>query len=49
MLEILQFIFSGFWVWCGFTFTTIGIFAAIRGGVVIKYTKKETKEKACNK
>jgi len=46
MLEILQFIFSGFWVWFGFTVSTIAIFAAIRGGggSVVKYTKKETKE-----
>lgn len=44
MLEILQFIFSGFWVWFGFTISVVAIFAAIRGGVVVKYTKKETKE-----
>lgn len=44
MLEILQFIFSGFWVWCGFTVTVVAVFAAIRGGVIVKYTKKEIKE-----
>ncbi len=44
MLEVLQFIFSSFWVWCGFTFTVVAVFAAIRGGVIVKYTKKETRK-----
>lgn len=45
MLEILQFIFSGFWVWFGFTISVVAIFKAIRGGVIVKYTKKELKDK----
>lgn len=30
MLDILQFIFSGFWVWCGFTI----LFAIFTAGAV---------------
>ena len=44
MLEILQFIFSSFWVWAGFTITIISAFGSLRGGVFIKiHTKKTTK------
>lgn len=40
MLEILQFIFSDFWVWAGFTVTSIGLGASLRGGALIKISKK---------
>lgn len=44
MLEILQFIFSSFWIWSGFTITIIGAFGALRGDTFIKtYIKKVTK------
>lgn len=43
MLEILQFIFSSFWIWFGFTITTIGIVAALRGDAFININKKVSK------
>lgn len=41
MLEVLQFIFSSFWVWLGFTITSVGMLGAIRGDSIIKYIKEK--------
>lgn len=35
MLEILQFIFGSFWVWAGFTITSIGLVASLNGIITI--------------
>ncbi len=41
MLEILQFIFSSFWIWAGFTMTLVGTVGALRGNTFIKNITKE--------
>ena len=43
MLEILQFIFSSFWIWFGFSITLIGACGALRGNGFIKTYYKGTK------
>lgn len=43
MLEILRFIFSDIWVWIGFTITSIGLVASLRGGALIKIKNKGKK------
>ena len=45
MLEVLQFIFSDFWIWFGFTITTVISLATIRGESFIKiYNKRKNNE-----
>ena len=40
MLEVLEFIFSSFWVWAGFTITLIGSFEALSGLIRVIINKK---------
>ena len=39
MVEILEFIFSSFWVWSGFTITSIGLVEALTGLFRVKLNK----------
>lgn len=43
MLEILQFIFSSFWIWFGFTITFVSAIGALRGGSFTRTINKEHK------
>ena len=47
MLEILQFIFSSFWIWFGFTITLVAACGALTGDGFVKVykgTKNENKQ-----
>ena len=41
MLEVLQFIFSSFWIWAGFTITVTAFAEAIAGVLAIIFGKKK--------
>ncbi len=45
MIEVIQFIFSSFWIWAGFTITIVALAGALRGdGFVTKIYQTIKKE-----
>lgn len=39
MLEVLEFIFSSFWIWAGFTITSIGLVEALTGLIRVRINR----------